>query len=211
MKDSDIHAFARGYVRCFTAPQLSQHSYYALEYHDMSNNNSYQHTRIQEADRGRSSASNNSNDNRTRVEEGRGVGPTTSGAPSTSTNFETYSDFVLYISQRKSPQCDTALIESSRQVESLFRSWLNGQALINSQVKCKHCSKTTCIACFRKEAHKFKESTVEDTKLGWCCSRGRLFIIWIMLCGFDIKFCNDEGRVLRSRLRRKVRRVKERQ
>jgi hypothetical protein len=158
----------------------------------MSNNNNYQHTRIREADGERPPVSNSDNYSHTRVEGGRRDGPPTSSAPPASTSFETYSNFVPYISQRRCPQCDTALIESSRQVESFFRSWLHGQASINSQVKCKQCSKTTCIACFDKKSHKLKEYTVEDTKVGWCCSLGRLFVIWIMLCGFDVKFCSDK-------------------
>jgi len=30
---------------------------------------------------------------------------------------------------------------------------------------------------------------VEGTNVSWCCSRGRLFVIWVMLCGFDTKYC----------------------
>jgi hypothetical protein len=29
--------------------------------------------------------------------------------------------------------------------------------------------------------------------VSWCCSRGRLFIIWIMLCGFDVKYCRAKA------------------
>lgn len=30
--------------------------------------------------------------------------------------------------------------------------------------------------------------------MSWCCSRGRLFIIWIMLCGFDQVYCDRKLR-----------------
>ncbi|KAF1941577.1 hypothetical protein EJ02DRAFT_512365 [Clathrospora elynae] len=32
-------------------------------------------------------------------------------------------------------------------------------------------------------------SQVADNTVSWCCSRGRLFTIWITLCGFDLLYC----------------------
>lgn len=60
-------------------------------------------------------------------------------------------------------------------------------ATISSQVKCSKCSRACCIACFNKS--KALEIPVNGTKIVCCCSRGRLFIIWVMLCGFDREYC----------------------
>ena len=63
---------------------------------------------------------------------------------------------------------------------------------VNSHIKCRKCSKSTCIACPGKG-----ESTVSDMngiKVSWCCSRGRLFIIWVLLCGFDQVYCDRKRR-----------------
>jgi hypothetical protein len=126
--------------------------------------------------------------------------------------FDTYLDFTRYLADRKCPNCNTGLIQSSKDVDTLFQSWLKGggeptvfqadmlkksdgkQATINSQVKCKKCSKATCIACFGRSGVATKEKDVEGKKLSWCCSRGRLFIIWILLCGFDQEYCSRKRR-----------------
>ena len=126
--------------------------------------------------------------------------------------FDTYLDFTRYLADRKCPNCNTGLIQSSKDVDTLFQSWLKGggestvfqadmfkkfngkQAEINSQVKCRKCSKATCIACFGRSGVATTEKDVEGKKLSWCCSRGRLFITWILLCGFDQEYCSRKRR-----------------
>jgi len=50
-------------------------------------------------------------------------------------SFDTYTDFALYISQRKCPKCNKTLILSSSQVESLFQSWLSNKGITNIQTR----------------------------------------------------------------------------
>jgi hypothetical protein len=33
---------------------------------------------------------------------------------------------------------------------------------------------------------------VQGTQVSWCCSRGRLFLVWVALCGFDQHFCSEK-------------------
>ncbi|EOA81521.1 uncharacterized protein SETTUDRAFT_78313, partial [Exserohilum turcica Et28A] len=115
-------------------------------------------------------------------------------APTTSNAivFDTYSDFARYLQHRKCPSCSTGFIKRSDDVDAIFKVWLSGAA-INSQVKCSQCLKSTCIACFDK-AGAPTEKLVNSgrNKVSWCCSRGRLFTIFVMLCGFDQKYCSDK-------------------
>jgi hypothetical protein len=105
-----------------------------------------------------------------------------------SSSFATYSDFTQYLTSRKCPKCDLAFIKDAKDVQALFRKWQKGESSISPQVKCRKCSQSTCIACFDKAGGDPTRVTVEDVRLKWCCSRGRLFIIFVILCGFDQQY-----------------------
>ncbi|KAF1958938.1 hypothetical protein CC80DRAFT_468788 [Byssothecium circinans] len=107
-------------------------------------------------------------------------------------SFDTYKDFTKYLATRTCPLCDTAFIKDKKDVEELFRSWQKGEC--NSQVKCPSCSKSTCIACFEKSGGNATETTVQAIRVKWCCSRGRLFMIWVTLCGFDQAYSSAKRR-----------------
>ncbi|KAI8937809.1 hypothetical protein NX059_005506 [Plenodomus lindquistii] len=114
------------------------------------------------------------------------------GGPRATPSFETYSDFATYITGRNCSGCNTAFLHSSKDVESLFQSWLN-KTPISSQIQCKTCSKSTCIACLGRSGTPV-ERDVGSFKMSWCCSRGRLFLVWVMLCGFDQVYCDRQRR-----------------
>ncbi|KAL6712569.1 hypothetical protein ACN47E_000446 [Coniothyrium glycines] len=115
--------------------------------------------------------------------------PITASSSSSAPVFDTYADFVKYLSGQKCPSCNTAYIRSSRDVESLFQRWTQGATPLNSQVQCNKCAKTKCIAC-SGQTQVCKQ--VEGRKVSWCCSRGRLFTIWVLLCGFDQEYCRRQ-------------------
>ncbi|CAO2657500.1 Nn.00g036260.m01.CDS01 [Neocucurbitaria sp. VM-36] len=106
--------------------------------------------------------------------------------------FHTYTDFAAYLKDRKCPKCNAGFIQSNKDVEGLFQSWLNGRASVNSHIKCQKCSKVTCIACSAKTSPTVID--VNGIKVSWCCSRGRLFVIWVLLCGYDQEYCNRKRR-----------------
>lgn len=45
--------------------------------------------------------------------------------------IDTYTDFAIYISQRKCPKCNAAFISSSSQVEALVQSWLTNKGILH--------------------------------------------------------------------------------
>jgi hypothetical protein len=106
--------------------------------------------------------------------------------------FLTFSDYVNHLRKQKCAQCSATLIGSQRDVEQLFRSWQSSKDSITSFVKCNSCSTCTCAGCGLKWSSE-KASTkidVQGTKITWCCTHGRLFLIFMMLYGFDKHFCD---------------------
>ena len=51
------------------------------------------------------------------------VSTTAAGAPV----FNTYTDFALYLKDRKCPNCNVEYVQSNRDVDALFQSWLTGK------------------------------------------------------------------------------------
>ncbi|KAF2132368.1 hypothetical protein P153DRAFT_275574, partial [Dothidotthia symphoricarpi CBS 119687] len=100
--------------------------------------------------------------------------------------FTTYSDFASYLAGRKCSTCSTSFIQSSTDVDVLFKGWLSGKTPITPRITCRKCTQITCIAC--PGSSTTTEKDVEGSKVGWCCSRGRLFVIWVLLCGFDAQY-----------------------
>ncbi|KAF2867286.1 hypothetical protein BDV95DRAFT_647791 [Massariosphaeria phaeospora] len=100
--------------------------------------------------------------------------------------FTTFPEFITYLASRKCPKCSTALIQSPRDIMGLFESWLSGKAQPSSLLTCRKCSATTCIACSSQAP---KPLNIEGMQVSWCCSRGRLFLLWVFLCAFDEQFC----------------------
>ncbi|KAF2643386.1 hypothetical protein P280DRAFT_539388 [Massarina eburnea CBS 473.64] len=119
---------------------------------------------------------------------GGGCGPTTTSA----TTFETYKDFTKYLSGRKCLDCNNGLIKDAKDVQALFQRWQKGECSVSSQVKCRKCSKSTCIACFDGQKSKTTEVKIQGVRVKWCCSRGRLFMIWVILCGFDQQYSAEK-------------------
>jgi hypothetical protein len=71
---------------------------------------------------------NSNNPTRKAGSSSSGSAPTRyAGAPAPK-SFDTYTDFALYVSQRKCPTCTTVFISSSSQVEALFQAWLSNKS-----------------------------------------------------------------------------------
>ncbi|KAF1913810.1 hypothetical protein BDU57DRAFT_417537, partial [Ampelomyces quisqualis] len=109
-------------------------------------------------------------------------------------SFDTYTDFATYISQRQCPTCHVPFLSRSSHIAALFQPWATLQAPLTPRVTCRSCSKATCIACLDKESSRRVSHDVQGTNVSWCCGRGRLFVVWILVCGFDARYCAARGR-----------------
>ncbi|KAF2003812.1 hypothetical protein P154DRAFT_485989 [Amniculicola lignicola CBS 123094] len=109
---------------------------------------------------------------------------------STSRPFKTYDEFASYMQSRKCVKCSNGLIGSEKDIQNLFQGWLTGQSGITSLVTCAKCKTPTCMGCGTKSTSKpGTQKNINGTQIAWCCSRGRLFLLWAFLCGFDMQYC----------------------
>lgn len=113
---------------------------------------------------------------------------------SASRTIGTLKDFINIVASRKCSKCNAGLIGSTADVDKLFKGWVKEGVDISSWLKCKKCSTPTCIACSAISPSKQSTVSVAGTQISWCCSRGRLFVIWILLCGFDQAYCAAKRR-----------------
>ncbi|KAF2738485.1 hypothetical protein EJ04DRAFT_549960 [Polyplosphaeria fusca] len=114
---------------------------------------------------------------------------------STPRTFATYQEFVQYLLSIRCHKCSTSLVREKNDVEGLFQEWLSGHGVISSIINCKKCSATTCVGC-GSAAGKSAGTTrsVQGKTVQWCCSRGRTFLIWTILCGLDQHYCASKQR-----------------
>lgn len=88
--------------------------------------------------------------------------------------------------------CGKPALSSENEVLLKFKEWFgkSGNATVNisSVFSCKtsFCSAGTCLGCGANVSDP-KQITKLDNGciLSWCCARGRLALIWILLCGYD--------------------------
>jgi hypothetical protein len=52
-------------------------------------------------------------------------------------------------------------------------------------VKCSTCSASTCVGCGRKPRGHTTRTTPFNVSMNSCCEKGRLLVIWLVLCRFD--------------------------
>ncbi|KAH7127128.1 hypothetical protein B0J11DRAFT_579540 [Dendryphion nanum] len=114
-------------------------------------------------------------------------------AASTNKTFDSYRDVVTYARERKCPQCNAMYISSAQDIENLFSGW-QSRGAVTSYLKCRKCSTTACIGCGAKanSARPANTYKADGYQLIWCCGRGRTFLIWVVLCGFDWQFCAEK-------------------
>ncbi|KAL8692251.1 MAG: hypothetical protein Q9218_002685 [Villophora microphyllina] len=104
-------------------------------------------------------------------------------------------------------KCEEPLIQSL-DVPSWIQNWkATRQASIATAatgVRCK-CGATTCLGCAQKPRlgePKFM-SQYEGMKLDWCCSKGGIFMAWVVLCEYDSMELSLQNRALQHRATQK--------
>ncbi len=85
--------------------------------------------------------------------------------------------------------CGEVLFRSELDVTQLVQNWIDGKGNLSSWNKCRNCSTSSCIGCIPEPYAKQSTLTAQNKQISWCCSGGRLFLIWILLCQFDKRFC----------------------
>jgi hypothetical protein len=60
--------------------------------------------------------------------------------------------------------------------------------ILSSIITCIHCSTSSCITCSQGPFAKHSFISAYGRKISWCCSGGRLLLLWLLSCGFDEHF-----------------------
>lgn len=103
--------------------------------------------------------------------------------------FDSFSDFSNYVKASTCSTCGEPFFQSEADVVKIFQDWYDDRRTLSSLLKCKRCSASLCIACPSNAFSKRSLAITEEMSVSWCCHSGRLLVIWILLCGFDVKYC----------------------
>ena len=82
----------------------------------------------------------------------------------------------------------------SLDINNMFQDWLSGKRHLSSWIKCRNCSTSSCFGCDPVAFVKQSRFGAQDKQVSWCCASGRLFLIWMLLCGFDQHYCAGGSR-----------------
>ncbi|OCL11444.1 hypothetical protein AOQ84DRAFT_353041 [Glonium stellatum] len=115
------------------------------------------------------------------------------GTPMDSVSFQ---DFTHEIKGRACVRCRTKFLQAETDLTNHFKQWTNGQAGTSSSLKCTKCPTLTCLGCGSQFADKQPagQTAAKGINATWCCDRGKLFIIWVLLCGLDQQYSFDKQR-----------------
>ncbi|OAL56607.1 hypothetical protein IQ07DRAFT_526783 [Pyrenochaeta sp. DS3sAY3a] len=108
---------------------------------------------------------------------------------STGTLAKGLAEFMTSLRASKCEKCRKHLFRSAADCNDLFQNWLTRSSTLSCRIACKSCSTFSCVACHSKQSTKLSTVNVKGKQLSWCCGGGRLFLIWVLLCGFDQHAC----------------------
>jgi hypothetical protein len=102
--------------------------------------------------------------------------------------FDTLAKFVEYVRSAKCFACGQVFFTSELDVIALLNNWKTGTQELTSFLKCAKCSVSSCLTCTPRPSAQWSVFSVQGKQLSWCCVGGRLFLLWLLLCGLDAHF-----------------------
>jgi len=106
-------------------------------------------------------------------------------SPSTSVWIHSLTNFTTWLRTRRCLTCQYLLVQSVDNIIEIFKNWQEGNAALTPQLRCLACMSSACIACDSGIPANNSSIKVQGREISWCCSGGRLFLLWVLLCGFD--------------------------
>ena len=95
--------------------------------------------------------------------------------------------FVTRLMKMRCYRCDR-LLPQDFSTEKWFRSWDDRQKRNKKPSICAskcQCEAWTCIGCGKKPASGKYFADIRGYYVDWCCAKGRVFAIWMLLCRYD--------------------------
>ena len=99
-----------------------------------------------------------------------------------------FAEFLMHLQSYRC-KCGEQFFRSELDVTHVVEGWLDGKATLPSGIKCRNCSASSCFGCIPEAFVQQSRISVQGKQASWCCADGRLFLIWILLCAFDQRFC----------------------
>lgn len=99
-----------------------------------------------------------------------------------------FSEFALHIKNLRCRLCRELRFSSELDICTMFQNWMDETVdTLSCIVKCSTCGLNSCIACKPESYSKLSKIKIvqEEQSVTWCCVAGRLYLIWMLLCGFD--------------------------
>ena len=104
------------------------------------------------------------------------------------------SDFQDYLKASECAKCGDRFLKCESDVGKLFEEWYECKDELSSLLRCKTCGLSSCIACPSTTFSRRSLAIFNHKSASWCCDDGRLLLIWILLCGFDVSYCETKAR-----------------
>ncbi|KAF2653577.1 hypothetical protein K491DRAFT_661788 [Lophiostoma macrostomum CBS 122681] len=112
---------------------------------------------------------------------------TSHGGPSTTGGSTTFRSAANYMLEKKCNKCKKIMVQDSNSLKPVWQSWTASNS-VTPVMKCKSCSASMCMGCDSSNPKFVVKLDTQGFNISWCCSRGRLFILWMTLSFFDQEF-----------------------
>ncbi|KAH6620315.1 hypothetical protein C7974DRAFT_271050, partial [Boeremia exigua] len=99
------------------------------------------------------------------------------------------SDFLEYLKASQCADCGGRFLKHESDATHIFQEWYEYKAALSSLLRCETCGVFSCITCSATPFSKRSLVIFDNRSVSWCCTDGRLLVIWILLCGFDVPYC----------------------
>jgi ubiquitin-protein ligase len=112
----------------------------------------------------------------------------TSDTASGHTTLNSFAQFTHHLKTEQCRVCKERFFSSELDVYTLIQNWMDGVVdNLSCNIKCKRCGTSSCIGCTPQPYSKASriDARHKSQKVSWCCVSGRLFLIWVLLCGLD--------------------------
>jgi hypothetical protein len=106
----------------------------------------------------------------------------------TCTKFTTLAAFLTHIRAARCHACNVPFFRSEFDVRNMLQEWKSGKSALSCLLKCSKCLTSSCIACAPTTFTELSVIGVQGKQVSWCCTGGRLFLLWLLLCGLDDHF-----------------------
>jgi len=102
--------------------------------------------------------------------------------------IQSLQNFGLAVRQAGCQKCKRPFLPTRDDLLNLTQKWLNNQKQVSSAIRCHSCNIFTCLGCgtgTRSETNSGLKFQSQKSTIICCCDKGRVFVIWALLCALD--------------------------